>query len=266
MFEHNNAAIYYETAGSGQPIVFIHAGVADSRQWNNEFERLSGRFHVIRYDQRGFGKSEPVDGEFSFLDDLEGLLGHLELDQPAILVGCSMGGGTALDYALHMPDKVSALVLVDSAPSTLRLDVPGPEKFKLVVEAEKAGNLELVGELETQIWFDGDRDTRHVDQQMRKLAYDMNLIALRHDTKGLGSQRANLEEPAINRLGEIKIPVLAILGANDIPYMHVALDFLKDHISGIQTVTIQDAAHLPNLDQPEAFEKLLLEFIEGALA
>jgi pimeloyl-ACP methyl ester carboxylesterase len=170
-----------------------------------------------------------------------------------------------LDYALHNPDKVSAPVMVDSAPSTLRLDVPEPEKFKWVAEAEKAGDLELVGELETQIWFDGDRDTRDIDQQMRKLAYDMNLIALRHDTKGLGSQRDNLEEPAVNRSGEIKIPVLTILGSNDIPYMHVALDFLKDHISGIQTATIQDAAHLPNLDQPEAFEKLLLKFIEGAL-
>ena len=266
MLEHNNATIYYETAGSGQPIIFIHAGVADSRQWNNEFERLSDRFHVIRYDQRGFGKSEPVDGEFSFLDDLEGLLDHFNLDQPVTLVGCSMGGGTALDYALHAPDKVRALVIVDSAPSTLRLDVPKPEKFKLVDEADKDGDLELVCELETQIWFDGNRETSSVDQKMRKLAYDMNFIALQQEAKELGTQRPNLEAPAANRLAEIKIPVLAILGANDIPYMHAALEFLKEHISGIQTATIQDAAHLPNLDQPEEFEKLLVEFIEGAIA
>jgi pimeloyl-ACP methyl ester carboxylesterase len=66
----NNAQIYYETAGEGDPLVMIHAGVADSRQWNNEFAYFAKDFRVLRYDMRGYGKSAPVDGEFSHMQDL----------------------------------------------------------------------------------------------------------------------------------------------------------------------------------------------------
>ena len=127
MLEIGNAAIYYEIAGSGQPIVFIHAGVADSRQWNNEFHHFSKSLSVARYDMRGFGKSEPADGEFTHLDDLATLLKHLNFDQPAILVGCSMGGSTALDFALDYPKKVKALA--DANPETEWVYQYSPESF-----------------------------------------------------------------------------------------------------------------------------------------
>jgi len=263
MLEIGNARIFYETAGKGLPIVFIHAGVADSRQWNNEFCSFSENHTVVRYDMRGFGKSEPVDGEFSHLDDLTKLLEHLNLDEPPILIGCSMGGGTALDYALREPDKVRALVLVDSAPSGLQIDLPTPPKFSLVEEAEKAGDLELVSELETQIWFDGDRPTESIDQKMRQLAYDMNLIALRNDAKELGTRLPNSKIPAVERLSELQMPVLAIVGENDIPYAHAAADVMGTHISNYRRVTIANAAHLPNMDQPVEFEKVLVNFLEA---
>jgi 2-hydroxy-6-oxonona-2,4-dienedioate hydrolase len=243
MLKVGSAAIYYETAGSGEPIVFIHAGVADSRQWSNEFSHFSKRFNVIRYDMRGFGQSEPADGEFTHLGDLVALLEHLSIDQPVILVGCSMGGSTALDYALEELDKVRALILVDSAPSGLQIDLPSPAKFALVEEADEAGNLELVAELETQIWFDGDRKTSSVNQQMRQLAYAMNLAALHHEAKALGTRHPNSETPAIDELGKLQIPVLAIVGENDIPYMHAAAEILATKISNFRKVTIENAAH-----------------------
>ena len=108
----NHTLIYYEIAGQGQPFVMIHAGVADNRQWNNEFAYFAHRYRVVRYDMRGYGKSEPVDGEFSHLQDLTALLNHLHLDQPLILMGCSMGGGLATDFALTRPSKVKALIIV----------------------------------------------------------------------------------------------------------------------------------------------------------
>src|ERR1044071_8179156 len=77
----DNARIYYETAGEGIPFVMIHAGVADSRQWNNEFAEFSRSYQVIRYDMRGYGKSEPVEGEFSHMGDLVSLLDALEIDE-----------------------------------------------------------------------------------------------------------------------------------------------------------------------------------------
>src|SRR5690606_15705637 len=131
----DNAKLYYEVAGAGTPLVMVHAGVADSRQWDNEFTYFSQSNQVIRYDMRGYGKSEPVDGEFSHMSDLVSLLDTLGVHEPIVIMGCSMGGGLAMDFALSHPSRVKALVMVDSAPSGLELDVPTPAKF---AEAEKA--------------------------------------------------------------------------------------------------------------------------------
>ncbi len=260
--EVDDTSIYYEISGTGQPIVFIHAGVADSRQWNNEFEYFAADNHVIRYDLRGFGKSKSTDSNYNDLHDLTMLLDHLNLDQTMIMIGCSMGGGLALDYAIENPNRVAALILVCSAPSDLRLDIPAPEKFKLVAAAEKAGDLDLVAELETQIWFDGGRDTNTVDQDMRRLAYDMNRLALSLDETSSGERLPNREGGSVGRLKELTIPIMAIIGAYDIPYMHAAFDFMVKAQPDLQAVTIGDAAHLPNMDQPLEFRRVVSEFIQ----
>ena len=91
----NKAKLYYEIAGNGIPFVMIHAGVADHRQWNNEFATFIKDYRVIRYDMRGYGKSEPVEGEFSHMGDLESLLDSLAIREPLVIMGCSMGGGIA---------------------------------------------------------------------------------------------------------------------------------------------------------------------------
>src|SRR5258705_2579993 len=130
----DEAHIDYETAGKGTLFVMIHGGVADSRQWNNEFALFAQDYQVLRYDMRGYGKSEPVDGEFSHMSDLVSVLNILELQEPLIMMGCSMGGGLAMDFALTHPSRVKALIMVGSGPSGLKLDVPTPAKF---AEAEK---------------------------------------------------------------------------------------------------------------------------------
>ena len=262
MLQIDNAQIFYETAGQGAPILFIHAGVADSRQWNNEFQTFKENHRVIRYDMRGFGRSDPAEGEFSHLEDLTKLLEHLNIAEPIILVGCSMGGSTALNYALTNPKRVKALVLVDSAPSGLDVDVPIPPKFQLAEEAAERGDLELVSEIETQIWFDGDRPTERVDQTMRQLAYEMNLIALTNSAKGLGAQQPNTKTPSVKRLAELQVPTLAIVGENDIPYMHAAVDVMSTKVADFRQVIIENAGHLPNMDQPKKFEEILRAFIQ----
>src|SRR5512140_635822 len=99
--EIGEARLYYEIAGEGQPFIMIHAGVADSRQWNHEFAYFSGQYRVLRYDMRGYGHSKPVDAEFRYIDDLLQLLDQLAIHEPAILMGCSMGGGLAMNFALE---------------------------------------------------------------------------------------------------------------------------------------------------------------------
>jgi pimeloyl-ACP methyl ester carboxylesterase len=258
----NNARIYYEIAGEGQPFVMIHAGVADSRQWHNEFAHFAQWFRVLRYDMRGYGQSEPVAGEFSHLQDLTALLDYLGLHEPLILMGCSMGGSLALDFALTRPLQTAALIMAGSGPTGLELDTPSPAKFEEAEKAYHAGNFDLLAEIETQIWFDGmDRTPDQVNQAMRQLAYEMNRTALSHYAQKLGKQLPDTEMTAVDHLSELQIPTLIIVGAHDIPYMQAAADHMIEKIPSAQKAVIKDAAHLSNMDQPDEFRQIVTGFL-----
>ncbi len=260
----HNAKLYYEVSGAGIPFVMVHAGVADSRQWNNEFAYFSQSNKVIRYDMRGYGKSEPVDGEFSHMSDLVSLLDTLGVHEPIVIMGCSMGGGLAMDFALTHSSRVKALVMVDSAPSGLKLDVPTPSKFSDVEKAFESGDFDLVAEIETQIWFDGiGRTSEQVNPIMRKLLYEMDRLALSHEVKGLGKSLPNAEIPASDRLENLNIPVLIIVGSHDTPYILAATDYMKEKIKSAIKITIEDAAHLPNMDKPQEFQKIVKKFLSS---
>jgi pimeloyl-ACP methyl ester carboxylesterase len=259
-----NARLYYETAGQGIALVMIHAGVADSRQWNNEFAAFARHYQVVRYDMRGYGKSEPVGGEFNHMDDLVAVLNALNLQEPVVIMGCSMGGGLAMDFALTHPSRTRALIMVGSAPSGLELDVPAPAKFAEVEKAFEAGDLDLVSELETQVWFDGTgRTPEQVDQAMRKLLYEMNRQALAHEMKQLGKRLPNTQVPAFDRLSALEIPVLIVIGEHDTPYILAAADYMIERVQSVEKVIIKDAAHLPNMDHPEEFQSHITRFLEG---
>jgi pimeloyl-ACP methyl ester carboxylesterase len=112
--EVNGTRLYYETAGTGEPVVLVHAFTLDTRMWDDQFEVLARSFRVIRYDARGFGKSPPPKpGEaYSNADDLAALLDTLDA-RKAHVVGLSMGGRFALDYAVTYPDGLRSLVVID---------------------------------------------------------------------------------------------------------------------------------------------------------
>ena len=260
----NGARIYYEMSGEGDPFLMIHAGVADCRQWNNEFAHFAQRCRVLRYDMRGYGKSEPVPGDYSHLSDVIALLEHLEIDRPLIAMGCSMGGGVAMQLALARPSLVKALILVGSGPPGLELDVPVHPLTAAAEDAWNAGDLDLVAEIETQIWFDGmGRTPDQVNPAMRRLVYEMDRTALTHEAKQLGKRLPDAETPAFQRLSEIQIPVLIIVGAHDVPYMQVAADYMVSRMPLARKVTIADAAHLPNLDHPEVFQRAVTAFLDA---
>lgn len=258
-----NAKLYYEVAGKGQPFVMIHAGVADSRQWNNEFTLFAKHFRTIRFDLRGYGKSEPVDGEFSHMGDLIALLDLLEIRERLVIMGCSMGGGLAMDFALAQPSRVKALVMVDAGPSGLKLDVQTHPKAAEAEEAYNTGQLDLVAELETQIWFDGmGRTAQQVNQAMRTLAYDMNRLGLSHDAKRLGKRLPDADTPAVERLARLDMPVLVIVGSHDTPYMLAAAGYMEQKIRSARKAIIEDAAHLSNMDQPDEFQRIVKTFLD----
>src|ERR1700748_260691 len=103
--------LWYEAKGQGSPIVFLHDGLVSSAGWDGPFDSLADSFRVVRYDRRGFGRSEPPKGPYSDVDDLQAVFETLKIGR-AVLVGCSNGSRLAVDYTLAHPDRVEALVLV----------------------------------------------------------------------------------------------------------------------------------------------------------
>jgi pimeloyl-ACP methyl ester carboxylesterase len=259
--EVNGAKLYYEVIGRGQPLVFIHAGVADSRLWDDQAAAFADRYQVVRYDLRGFGRSEPVDGEFSHREDFIALMEHLKITD-AVLVGCSMGGGTAMDIAFLRPTLVTALVMVCSGPRGLELDIVESPLEKEAEAAHHAKDWERLLELQTQIWFDGrGRKPTDVDPAKRAKALAMNRLALSHAAKGLGSFRQVESTNAPERLGELTIPVLVIIGALDEDYTLKAGDYMAARIPNVTKVVIENTAHLPSLERPDEFNRALAAFL-----
>ncbi len=267
--ELNGTDFYYETAGSGSPLVLIHAGICDSRMWDDQFARFAEHYQVIRYDLRGYGQTEPVDETYSHYTDLQALLDHLGIAQ-AHLIGASMGGTTALDFAITYPERVLSLTTVCSEPGGYEdLDENGeeieeemPEHWDEIVEAFKLGAYESVAEWEVRFWVDGpERTADQVDSAVQHKVYEMNLIALRNDALELGENEA-LDPPAADRLAELQIPTLIVIGGVDQPVMRRAADYMTSHIAGAQKVVIPNTAHLPSMEQPEMFNRIVLDFLQ----
>lgn len=263
----NGAQLYYEVAGEGEPLVFVHAGIADNRLWDGQFEEFSKSYKVVRYDMRGFGKSEPVEGEFAHRDDLFELLKYLNIER-AHLVGCSMGGGFSMDVALNHPDMAASLTIVCSGPNGMDVELPEVPRLseleEQAQEAWKTKDIEKTAELETQIFFDGvARTPDQVDATARAKAVEMNRIALTHQAKELGQHKAPLQPPAAQRLNELNIPVLAIVGEYDEPYVHIAGDYMEQHIANCRKVIMPNTAHLPSLEHPQEFNRILREFLNS---
>ncbi len=256
----NNARFYYEVAGEGEPLVLVHAGIADGRMWDKQFKVFAQDYMVVRYDRRGFGRTAMVAGPYSHHLDLYEILRFLGIKR-AMLLGCSQGGKTVLDLALAHPGMVKALVLVASALGGFTFPGEPPKQYAELEIAEEQGDIARVNELELQIWFDGQhRAPQQVDREMRELVREMNLIALLAPAD-LGSEQS-LEPPAVNRLDEIRVPAVVIVGDLDMPKTLAAADLLMQQITGAQKVVINGTAHLPNMERPEEFNRHVLAFLK----
>ncbi len=258
--EVNGASIHYETLGDGDPLFLVHAGIADSRMWDAQVETFSRQYRVIRHDMRGFGETPAIAGPYSHHEDLRGLLDHLGVER-ATFVGCSMGGGAVLDFALSYPERVAALVLVGSAIGGFDPDVERPEEWDELVAADEAGDLERVSELEVRMWVDGPgQGMDRVEPGIRDLVREMNLIALQNEASELGEE-LDLEPPAADRLPEVQAPTLVIIGDLDQPRTIQGADLLARSIPGVLKVTMSGVAHLPNLEHSDEFNRIVLDFL-----
>jgi 2-hydroxy-6-oxonona-2,4-dienedioate hydrolase len=260
----DGAKIYFESAGVGPAVVFIHAGVSDRRMWDPQFDYFADRFHVVRYDLRGFGKSEMPDLPYSNRADLGKVLQFLGIEKAA-LVGCSMGGSAAIDFTLENPERVLALVTVGSGVSGWNeWSDEGIRHWTEFMRLAKAGEIERARELEAVLWLDGPgRELSRIDPTYRRRAREIH-----KDNFSLAREAHPEEElspPAIRRLGEIKCPTLVLVGDSDMPEILKVASYLAKEIPGARLATVANAAHLPNLEHPDEFNAIVKEFLTAML-
>src|SRR5258708_15380130 len=167
--EINGARIHYRREGAGFPILMLHAGIADSRMWQPQADELAKQFDVIRPDMRGFGDSELPPRRWSPVADVIGLIDKLRL-RPAHLIGCSLGGGAAIDRALAPPAVGSQLALVGPSVGGDNSGKKYPEVFAEVRAADEAKDYETLNEAEARLFLDGPRRPRgHAGGSIREL-------------------------------------------------------------------------------------------------
>lgn len=258
-----NARLRGEMSGSGVPVVFLHAGVADRRMWADQMTHFSRFCQVLSYDRRGFGETESPDEPFSHVEDLVEMLDQAGISS-AILIGCSQGGRIAIDFCLRYPERVIKLGLIAPAIS----GQPEPEILSSVVqsrldaldEADEADDLDRINEIEAILWLDGPMSPEgRVSGPARALFLDMNGTAL------AAEEMTHEQEPppAYDRLGEISQPVLVAWGDLDFEHVRSHCQHIARTIPNIQTHEFSDCAHLPNLEKPTQFNELLEQFLHG---
>ncbi|MHB1134328.1 MAG: alpha/beta fold hydrolase [Chloroflexota bacterium] len=256
------ARLYYEAAGSGPPLVLLHPDVADRRLWDDQVPIFASRHHVVRYDARGYGRSEGDGANRSRVEDFLALLAALDLG-PVVLLGCSQGGTTALDFALEHPGLTRGLVLVSTVPSGYALQGEPPQRLLEFFAAYQGGDLDRAAELGAQVWFDGPRRApAQVSTGSRARAR-----ALIRDVLSTGALRLDVEEGAApgaaGRLGAVHCPTLVVVGEQDDPSIVEAGRQLAEGIPEARLEEIAGAAHLPNLERPEQFNRTVLAFLRG---
>jgi 2-hydroxy-6-oxonona-2,4-dienedioate hydrolase len=264
--EIKDVQLYYEMDGEGADLVFVHAGCADSRMWDEQFSTFARHNRVLRYDMRGYGKSTVGKGPFSNREDLDNLLESLGIQQ-AHFVACSMGSFAVTDFALEHPGKVRSLVLVSPALSGYQYEGQPPQPVLEMIEARKAGNLEHAAELQAQIWADGPkRNSDQSDREVYELVRQMSLDALVLQADIIRETAFLIEEPlnpsAIDQLEQINVPTLVIIGDLDDDSERAIAEVLTTRINAAQKVIIRGTAHLPNMEKPEEFNRIVLEFLK----
>lgn len=232
--------------------------------WDPQWETFSRSHRVVRYDQRGFGRSPIGPGRFSNARDLLDLIEQQALESVA-LVGVSMGGRIALEVSLARPELIEALVLVGAG-------LPGHQwsaEMKAADEAEQAalarGDLDEAVEVTLRTWVDGPRRRpEDVDPEVRARVAEMQRRAYELQ---LPVWETAEEEPLVGdlaeRIGEVGAPTLVLVGEEDVPDMHEIADRLERELPNARRASIADTAHVPSLERPREFDQLVLPFLQS---
>jgi 3-oxoadipate enol-lactonase len=254
------ARLYFQHEGRGPAVLFIHAGVADLRMWDSQVDALKSSFKCIRFDMRSFGRTENSAETFSPSPDIAAVLDHVGVDK-AHLVGCSMGGAFAIDFALEFGGRVESLMLV--AAGVGGWDGPPNEaemaEMAEVEKAYEAKDWDRTAELEVAYWLDGPGRNGRVQGEVRE---KMLLMCRGAYDRGEPDPRVTpLDPPAIGRLSEIDVPTQVSVGTFDESSIIEIADLLAAGIRGANKAVYEGAAHMLNLEFPDRFNAELETFL-----
>jgi 3-oxoadipate enol-lactonase len=232
--------------------------------WDPQWETYPATHRVVRYDLRGFGRSPIGPGRFSHAGDLVELLERQEM-QKASLVGVSMGGRAALEVALARPELVEALVLVGAGFPGHDWSAEMKTADAAEMEALERGDIDAAVEVCLRTWVDGPRRkpgdvdpaVRERVAEMQRRAYELQMPVWET------AEQEPLVDNLAERLGEVTLPTLILVGEEDIPDMHQIADRLERELPNAQRASIADTAHVPSLERPREFDELVLPFLQS---
>ncbi|MGH2684954.1 MAG: alpha/beta fold hydrolase, partial [Actinomycetota bacterium] len=248
--------LWYEIDGDGPTVVLIHSGLADARQWDDQMRTFTGRYRVIRYEQRAYGRSDPPACPYSSVDDLGRLLDALEVDSAA-LVGVSQGSGIALALTLERPSLPWAVVA--AASGAIGFDDWAPDMVEAGERMDAAverGNVEEALEIARELWLTPGRFPE-TDRRVGNLL--SGVAAAWH----VPDDWERWPEPRVlGRLHEVAAPVLIVQPEHDAPDVLKVGELLARGIPGAATATIPGTDHLVNVRNPAGFDRVVLDFLQ----
>ncbi|MCI4361594.1 MAG: alpha/beta hydrolase [Thermoplasmata archaeon] len=250
----------FESLGEGPPILFLHSAIADQRMWDREMTRYSAGHRAMRFDQRGYGRSPAATAPFTVNDDLHAVLTHARAP-PTLLVGSSMGGAYALDYALAHPEMVRGLFLVAPGMSG-GFHPPFDAEEQKALDYDDAKSSAIA-----QAWSKGE--TAAATEGLRALwctALEGSALQLFHRMveenlpevfEDRSMHHATLRAPAEPLLPGIRVPTTLLIGDRDNPSMAYFVRRIARGLPKARVVEVPGADHLVNLSRPDAFDRAL---------
>jgi pimeloyl-ACP methyl ester carboxylesterase len=233
-------------------VLLLHSGIGDSRSWRPQVAALTEAGHrPLAPDLPGYGDEPLQPGRISYVEHVARLL-----ERPAAVVGCSFGGRIALELTVERPELVERLVLVNAAlPSWEWSDEVGKAHEEEDAALDR-GDLDAAAE--ANLFWLGPNATEEVRELVRAMTKrNFELVLPVYDEV----EAVQLEPPVGERLGEIGVPTLIVLGADDVPDMAEIAAILEQGIADTRTATIEGAGHMPSLERPDELNRLLLDFL-----
>jgi len=258
----NGVDLNYEISGQGEAIVFLHGYTGSTQDWVNQIRVLSSKYKVVTLDCRGHGKSAAPPGEEDYsvkilAEDVFGLLEMLNIKK-CCLAGHSLGGFTALQFAMGHQDLLVALVLVDTSSGEFARDPNYAQLRQKLDELARSQGMEAAFE------YDAANNPMRIERfQKRPEQREISrrkVLQTSVDGYIYMSRAIDKWESLTSRLSEIKVPALIFWGDEDLPFTE-AVQVLKNGIADSELVTVKGAGHNPHEEAPDVFNEALLRFL-----